>query len=271
MFLINSHRFIIYLMFIFGISEIHSLEKNYVHTIGPRDKVSIRIYKSPELNTDCTVRHDGSINIPFLGNVVIEGMTEREAQNKIKNLLEDGYLVQAEVTLQITSFKSKTATVIGKVNSPGEIILTRKLTLINALSLANGVNAEVIEKIMVIRKNETKEQIFFVDYQKLYNEGDMSLNIKIQNKDIIIVLDPNNSKGKYYITGEVKTNGAYDLEGDDFTVIKAVSLAGGTTNFAATRGIIIKRTLNGKELTIKAKLNTKVKENDIIFVPRSFF
>lgn len=136
-----------------------------------------------------------------------------------------------------------------------------------------------VRKILVIRNAENKTEstdilnsdqrnIIFIDYKKLFEDADFSFNIPIINKDIINVLDP--STGKFYITGEVKRSGVYNLV-EGLTVMKAITLAGGTTKLASQKKIYILRIINGKEKKISAGPKTLVREDDIIFVPESFF
>jgi len=78
------------------------------------------------------------------------------------------------------------------------------------------------------------------------------------------------SAGKFYIVGEVKRSGAYDLV-ENLTVMKAITLAGGTTEYASLRSIHVKRTANGEETKVPAVMNTPIREDDIVVIPESLF
>ena len=75
----------------------------------------------------------------------------------------------------------------------------------------------------------------------------------------------------FFVSGEVKTPGAYPYE-DGLSVLKAVTLAGGFTNKASPSRVKIKRLKDNKEEeTISVKLHDPVFPDDVIVVPESFF
>lgn len=74
----------------------------------------------------------------------------------------------------------------------------------------------------------------------------------------------------FYVAGEVKSPGGYAYA-DGLTVLKAVTLAGGFTEKAATGRIKIKRVRETKEETVPVALKDSVLPDDVIVVPQSFF
>jgi polysaccharide export outer membrane protein len=74
----------------------------------------------------------------------------------------------------------------------------------------------------------------------------------------------------FFVSGEVKSPGGYAYE-EGLTVLKAVTLAGGFTDKAATGRIKIKRLKDNDEVTISASLKDIVLPDDVIVVPESFF
>ena len=87
----------------------------------------------------------------------------------------------------------------------------------------------------------------------------------------------NPNSQKFYIIGEVARTGEYDLN-KDLTILQALALAGGFTEWAKKNEIILLRYENGKEKItrvsykkiIKGKdlsQNILIKANDTIIVP----
>jgi protein involved in polysaccharide export with SLBB domain len=74
----------------------------------------------------------------------------------------------------------------------------------------------------------------------------------------------------FFVSGEVNRPGGYPFE-DGLTVLKAVTLAGGFTDKAASGRIKIKRLKEKDEVTISANLKDPVYPDDVIVVPESFF
>ena len=93
----------------------------------------------------------------------------------------------------------------------------------------------------------------------------------------VTVRTPTVNVKKFYILGEVVNTGEYDLN-KELTVLQAFALAGGFTEWASKKEIIVLRNENGKEETIRVNYkniakgkdlsqNIKIKANDTIIVP----
>ena len=74
----------------------------------------------------------------------------------------------------------------------------------------------------------------------------------------------------FYVFGEVKKPGKYILE-KGVTVLKAITIAGGTTEKAAINRTKIVREKNGQRVKMKAKMTDPVYPDDTIIVPESLF
>jgi polysaccharide export outer membrane protein len=102
-------------------------------------------------------------------------------------------------------------------------------------------------------------------------------NIPLQNGDTILIPK---AQG-FFVLGEVKSPGAYKLD-HETTILEGITLAGGFTNIASPgRTRIIRTTPKGEEV-IQVDMNEIIKqgrrdkairlrENDVIVVPESFF
>lgn len=104
------------------------------------------------------VREDGQINFPILGDIEAQGLTTREFQKKMEELLSV-YIKDASVKVRLLNFK---VTILGEVNNPGTISLTEEsVTLPQALGKVGDltINGQR-ENILIIRtvdgKRETK-------------------------------------------------------------------------------------------------------------------
>ena len=113
---------------------------------------------------------------------------------------------------------------------------------------------------------------------------DLKKNIEDRLKDYIsnpivtvTVRTPTVTLKKFYILGEVVNTGEYDLT-KELTVLQAFALAGGFTEWASKKEIIVLRNTNGKEKTIRVNYkniakgkdlsqNIKINANDTIIVP----
>jgi polysaccharide export outer membrane protein len=78
--------------------------------------------------------------------------------------------------------------VLGKINKPGEYLLQKDMTVVQAISLAGGL-AEWADSsdIRLIRKIKGTEKAFRVDYDDIVSGEDLSQNVQLQPDDTIFV------------------------------------------------------------------------------------
>lgn len=255
-----------------------STSKDYSYTIGPKDLLTISVFEVPELNITVRVSEDGTITLPLLGQIKVEGLTRSDLERKLAALLEKNYLKNAQVTIFIKEYQSKRVSVIGAVKSPGNYELIGKQTLLQMLSTAGGLTEEASDRIIVIRQySDGRSKSLIIDLEELMLKGNPKLNIPIYASDIINV--PVERFTDIYVFGQVNNPGHIKMKKmSQLTLLRAIAQAGGFTDRARKSGVIIKRTEDGKE--IKIKVNIKkilsgkkpdiiLKSNDIIFVPES--
>ena len=109
--------------------------------IGRMDNVEIVVFREADLTTRGQLSADGTISMPLIGSVKIEGLTTDQAAAAITRKLADGYLVKPEVSVSIEARVRKTITILGQAQRPGvfEIPAHRQLTLVEAIGMAGGV------------------------------------------------------------------------------------------------------------------------------------
>jgi len=131
---------------------------------------------------------------------------------------------------------------------------------------ANAILNVLTEKSDKSENKKNDELNVIVDTKRLFEEGDVTVNVPVQAGDSIYV-----PKAAFvYVNGEVRTPGAYKIT-KGLTVLKAITIAGGFTIKASEgRTRIIRKTEQG-EIRIKAKFDDLVMADDIIQVPESFF
>jgi len=154
--------------------------------------------------------------------------------------------------------------ITGEVRRPGEYRFDEGMTLIRAITLAGGFSERAAtDAVKVIRSEGEHERVFDVGV------GTAALEVPVRRGDIVVV---NVARTEVcYVTGEVKSAGAYRCDGDT-NVLKAVTLAGGFTDGAARNKIRIVRKVAGREqIRDKVSLEDPVLPDDILIVPKSFF
>lgn len=106
------------------------------YALGPDDVLEIVVYGEKDLSGNYRVGPDGAIAMPLIGEVVVDGLTTRAAEENIAAKLADGYLVEPSVTIQVKS--SRPFYIMGEVKNPGSYAYASNMTVLNAVALAGG-------------------------------------------------------------------------------------------------------------------------------------
>ena len=162
-------------------------KSNYSYLIGPGDILSIDIWKEPELSKQVTVRLDGNISLPLVNDIKAAGLTCGALRNYL-NIKYRDYVEFSEVSVTLIESHSKKIYLLGKVNSPGEYVLQKNMTIVQAISLAGGLAEWAdAEDIRLIRRINGVEQTFRVDYDAIVSGEDLAQNVQLQPDDTIFV------------------------------------------------------------------------------------
>jgi polysaccharide biosynthesis/export protein len=247
------------------------------YRVGVGDKIDINVFGHDDLSKIVEVRADGSINYPLIGDLRVAGRTVAEIDGEITRMLGKDYLVDPQVSVDVREYQSQWVTIIGEVRTPGKYVLKRNMRLIDVLAEAGGASKEAGSEILIARQNEdgAPRQIV-VDRDRLLSQNNQDSNVLLQHGDIVSV----GEKEVFYIRGEVTKPGAYLLE-KGVTVLKAISLAGGFTQFAnhkqvdvlraGEKGVQSKITVNVKSIEDGKEQDRPVQPNDTIIVSRRIF
>ena len=237
------------------------------YILGPGDVLKITVYDNDDLATIARISDDGNINMPLLDQIKIDGLTISVASALIADLLADGYIINPQVDIFVQEFRSKRAFVLGQVNRPGIYEMSGPITILEMISKAGGVNNQFGDTATIKRKNNGDNDVIIVKLRALLEKGDFTQNIDILGGDSIYV----SKAGMCYVTGQVRSPNAYKC-GDNMTVLKLITRAGGFTGRASKSSVRIVRMVNEEKTLYKdVDMETIVQPEDIIIVPESFF
>lgn len=157
------------------------------YTIGPGDVLQVFVWKEPELTRDVTVRLDGRMTLPLLGDVVAAGRTPAELSSELSKQLAR-FLDTPMVTLGVAQATSARVYVLGQVMRPGTFPLTGRTTVLQALALAGGLREFVKpDRILVIREEPGLRAPLVVNYKRLEAGSDIAQNIVLKAGDTVLV------------------------------------------------------------------------------------
>lgn len=156
--------------------------------IGPEDVLEISVWRNTELSKIVTVRPDGKISLPLIGELKAAGVTPEELRVSImEKLKEFQQTVVASVIVQ--SANSYRIYVLGEVRLPGTYVLKTNTSVLQALALAGGFSQfSSKNKIIVIRKRTdgSDERLTF-RFNDLVSPNDGAANPLLKPGDTIFV------------------------------------------------------------------------------------
>ncbi len=157
------------------------------YVIGAGDVLQVFVWKEPDLTRDVTVRLDGRITLPLLGDVVAAGRTPSDLSAELGRQLAR-FVDAPMVTLGVAQATSARVYVLGQVAQPGTFPLTGRTTVLQALALAGGLREFVKpERILVIREEPGLRAPLVVNYKRLEGGSDITQNLVLKPGDTILV------------------------------------------------------------------------------------
>ncbi|MBO5808796.1 MAG: SLBB domain-containing protein, partial [Bacteroidales bacterium] len=218
---------------------------NYV--LGPGDEVIIDIWGTNQATIRQTISPDGTINIPDVGMISLNGMTIKQADAYMKRKLGQIYSVdgddaKSEIKLTLGNIRTIQVNMMGEVANPGTYYLSSLSNIYHALHRAGGVSdLGSLREIQLIRKGKV---VATVDIYDFIRDGKMNETI-LEEGDIInvpaydILVD---------ISGNVKRPMSYELKEGE-TLADLIDYAAGFTGDAYSKNLrLIRR--NGSEYQI---------------------
>jgi len=157
------------------------------YLLNPGDILEISLWKEETMRRQVVVLPDGTISYPLAGHVQVIGRTaedvEKEITERLKPFYEDPFL-----SVAVVETRGNQVFVIGAVRAPGAFIASKRLDIMQALSLAGGLNEFADEDgIMVIRRMADGHQTLPFNYAVVESGKDLSRNIVLQSGDVLVV------------------------------------------------------------------------------------
>jgi len=160
------------------------------YVIGVSDRLSIRVWKNPDLSTEATVRPDGTITMPLLGDITADGKTPTQLKDEVTKLLQRYVRDEgAVVTIAITAVNSYSFTVSGNVEHAGVFNSVKYVTVLEAMQLAGGPNrfASAAETKIFRRDGKGHVRIIPINYPAVLNGSQPEANLALLTGDQVYV------------------------------------------------------------------------------------
>jgi polysaccharide export outer membrane protein len=249
-------------------------------TIGVDDLLAVSVYGAPEVTRTVRVSAAGEIRLPMLRQpVAVLGAMPSEVEERIaKALVAEQLFVDPIVTVHVAEYKSRPISVAGAVRRPLTFQAVSTVTLLDAITRAEGLSEDAGAEILVSRPvsladGSTRTLTQRIPVKGLIDAADPELNLKLVGGEEIRVPDA----GKVFVVGNVKKPGAFRIDdAAETTVMKVLAQAEGLMPYAQKTAYIYRKEASGSKNEIAIPLDDILKRrapdvallaNDILYVP----
>ncbi len=165
----------------------HSAPLPSDYVIGAEDVLGVVFWKEPEMSGDVTVRPDGRITIPVIGEIEAAGRRPEELQAAVEAAASK-YISSVNVVVVVRTINSRKVFVTGRVTTPGTYPLMGELTVIQAIALAGGLTEFADAKsITILRTENGQPRTLRFNYQDVSRGKNLAQNVLLRPGDTIVV------------------------------------------------------------------------------------
>ncbi len=121
------------------------------YRIGANDILDITVFDAPELNRSVRVTSGGEISLPLLGPLRAAGLTARELELSLEVRLRREFMKDPHVGVFVSTVESHPISVVGAVRKPGVFQVRGPRSLLEMISMADGVTDDAGDKVLIER------------------------------------------------------------------------------------------------------------------------
>jgi polysaccharide biosynthesis/export protein len=146
------------------------------------------VWKEADLSRQTTVRSDGKISLPLIGDVQAAGRTPSQLEADITDKLKS-FITQPQVAVIVQEIRSLKFNILGQVIKPGSYLLLTGTTIVDAIATAGGLKDFAKKKgIYILRQNGTGGQYKLeFNYDDFLKGKNTKQNILLKSHDTIVV------------------------------------------------------------------------------------
>ncbi|MFQ3610388.1 MAG: polysaccharide biosynthesis/export family protein [Fimbriimonadales bacterium] len=231
------------------------------YRLKPEDVIRIQVFGVQGLDQEFPISKDGTISVSLIGVMQAAGLTTDELARKIeeeyrkKDILRD-----PRVSVSLRQFYRPRVSVLGFVGRPGVYEFKEGDRVLDALSLGGNPQPDRarLEGAWLQRADGTKIEL---DLRRLTEEGDLSLNVPLQDGDVIFV--PEETENRFFVGGQVKRPGLYTWR-PGMTVLDALGQASWETERARmSQTYVIRKKPDGTEERMRVDMVRLLRKGDM--------
>jgi len=163
-----------------------ALPTDYV--IGVDDVLAISFWRDADMSVDSVVvRPDGKISLPIINDLQAAGLTPEQLRITVAEAAAK-FKEDPLVHVVVKQSNSRRVFLIGEVPKAGPYPLSGKLTVMQLLALAGGLNEYAHpEDIVVIRTENGQDKRFKVNFNDIRKGKNLNQNVELRVGDVVVV------------------------------------------------------------------------------------
>lgn len=240
-------------------------------TLSPGDLIDVHVFLQPDYAATVRLGLDGTVELPFIGSVPLQGLTVRAAQALIADRLRTGqFYKDPEVTIQVLNTVNGSVTITGEVRAVVPVSTQRSLR--EVLLTAGGLPATASHTVKIVRPGVAEPIVVDLGADLA---ASAAANIPVHPHDIIQIT----RASVVYVLGAFQRQGAVPLDqATPLTLLQLAALSGGINYEGKYDDLRLVRTVGTERKVVSVDIK-KVRDgkapdpilqaNDIVFLPTS--
>lgn len=171
------------------VEDTDPLESQEDYVIGIGDRLDVVFFVHKELTTiDLLVRSDGRVTLPYVGDVDAAGVTPMQLDSTLSYRFSE-VLREPNLSVIVRAPADKLVYVLGQVKAPGGFPYDTKLSVVQAIALAGGIErgAKTSHVLVIRRKGPEKIVGIEVNVASITSGYNVQSDIWLRNYDILYV------------------------------------------------------------------------------------
>jgi polysaccharide export outer membrane protein len=157
------------------------------YLIGPDDVLSIVFWRDADMTQEVTVRPDGNITLPLMGDVKAAGLRPAELRDQVAKSASK-FIEDPNVTVVVKQINSRNVFITGGVTRPGPYPVSGQMTVLQLIAVAGGLTEFADAKsIRILRVDNGKTQSLKFNYNEVLDGKKLEQNIVLKPGDSVMV------------------------------------------------------------------------------------
>lgn len=172
------------------------------YRIQPGDLLDVTVLEDEALNRQVLVNPDGRVSLPLAGAVSAGGQTIEAVENAIADKLSSNFAARPSVFVALAALAPLPEAVealpgdliniyvMGQVLEPGVFEVEPGVNVLQAISLAGGMDRFAASKRVQIRRTDPRtgqERLFIFNFRDVERGGSIQTTLTMRDGDVIIV------------------------------------------------------------------------------------